>query len=454
MNTLQTIWSALTVQNEELFNTISAPLNYLDAYIGMLFFSTILNINASTQRKILYVLVYGTFGVLINLFVPSSYVVFINILLWPVIILFTLKTTILKSILSEVIVLVVTSILDFFFAYIMLNGFYITSEMIMTVPLYRLIVILSIYLIIFVLAKIINALKINIDIFDNMNIKTKVLLIVNAILIILVLAMQFFLVRYYSGTMPTYITIISAIGLIAYFAVSIYSIINSSKLAVTTRDLENAQCTVQTTKILHDQVRSFKHDFDNIVNIIGGYVVSEDMEGLKRYYNQLLEECHKTNNLYALSPDVINHPAIYHMLATKYYEANQKDVQINLDVFLDLNEIEKRMKIYDFTRILGILLDNAIEAATECDKKIINVTFRKNLSNDMILVIIQNTYNNKDVNTEEIYQKGISSKENHSGLGLWKVRQILMHNNNLNLFTTKNDEFFTQQFEIYKTGKQ
>ena len=450
MNTLQTIWSALTVQNEELFNTISAPLNYLDAYIGMLFFSTILNINASTQRKILYVLVYGTFGVLINLFVPSSYVVFINILLWPVIILFTLKTTILKSILSEVIVLVVTSILDFFFAYIMLNGFYITSEMIMTVPLYRLIVILSIYLIIFVLAKIINALKINIDIFDNMNIKTKVLLIVNAILIILVLAMQFFLVRYYSGTMPTYITIISAIGLIAYFAVSIYSIINSSKLAVTTRDLENAQCTVQTTKILHDQVRAFKHDFDNIVNIIGGYVVSEDMEGLKRYYNQLLEECHKTNNLYALSPDVINHPAIYHMLATKYYEANQKKVQINLDVFLDLNEIEKRMKIYDFTRILGILLDNAIEAATECDDKIINVTFRKNLSNDMILVIIQNTYNNKDVNTEEIYQKGISSKENHSGLGLWKVRQILMHNNNLNLFTTKNDEFFTQQFEIYK----
>ena len=107
------------------------------------------------------------------------------------------------------------------------------------------------------------------------------------------------------------------------------------------------------------------------------------------------------------------------------------------------------MKIYDFTRILGILLDNAMDAAVECNRKIINVTFRKDMSNNMILVIIQNTYNNKDVNTEEIYQKGITSKENHSGLGLWKVRQILMHNNNLNLFTTKNDEFFTQQFEIY-----
>ena len=174
------------------------------------------------------------------------------------------------------------------------------------------------------------------------------------------------------------------------------------------------------------------------------------MEGLKKYYNQLLEECNKTNNLYALSPKVINHPAIYNMLATKYYEADKENVTINLNVFLDLNEIETRMKIYDFTRILGILLDNAIEAAKACKKKVINVTFRKEISNNMIAVIIQNTYANKDVDTEDIYKKGVSSKENHSGLGLWKIRQILMRNNNLNLFTSKDDEYFTQQFEIFK----
>ena len=114
-----------------------------------------------------------------------------------------------------------------------------------------------------------------------------------------------------------------------------------------------------------------------MVNSIGGYVVNEDINGLKKYYNQLLEECQKTNNLYALSPKVINHPAIYHMLATKYYEADQLNIQINLNVFLDLNEIENRMRIYDFTRILGILLDNSIDAAKECENKVINVTFRK-----------------------------------------------------------------------------
>ena len=450
MNTLQTICSALTVENELLIKLISIPLFYLDAYIGMLFFTSILNINVTKRQKMIYVLLYATIGNILNFVIPTSYTVFINIIVWPIIIFFVLKTTVIKSLLAEIITLLITSTLEFLFANVFLNLFNITSAMIMITPAYRLTIMLSIYLIMFLITKLVNSFKVNVQIFDNMSTTTKVLLIINALLIVLILAMQFYLLRFYSTTMPTIITLISIIGLIAYFAVSLYSMINVSKLENTKIDLENANNTIHSLTILHDQVRSFKHDFDNMVNSIGGYVVNEDIEGLKKYYNQLLEECHKTNNLYALSPTVINHPAIYHLLATKYYEADHKNIQINLDVFLDLNEIEERMKIYDFTRILGILLDNAIEATVECEKKIINVTFRKEMSNDMIAVIIQNTYNNKDVNTETIYQKGVSSKENHSGLGLWKIRQILMHNNNLNLFTTKNDEFFTQQFEIFK----
>ena len=64
---------------------------------------------------------------------------------------------------------------------------------------------------------------------------------------------------------------------------------------------------------------------------------------------------------------------------------------------------------------------------------------------------IENTYLNKDIDTERIFEKNYSTKSSktNSGLGLWEVRQILKRNNNLNLFTTKNDEFFIQQFEIY-----
>ena len=450
MNTLQTIWSALTVQNEILTKILFIPLTFLDAFVCMLFFTTLLNIETTKKKQLIYVLVYGTVSNVITFLIPAEYKIFINMFIWPIMVFFILKTTILKSIISEVITMILTSILDSFIINSFSILFNITLAQLISIPIYRLLTASTIYLIIFLITKLIHIFKVNIKILDNINSKSKILLVINFFLIVVVLAMQFYLITFYSNTMPLSITIISLIALIAYFSVSIYSIISATKLETTKMDLESANLQINSLTILHDQVRSFKHDFDNIVNSIGGYVVNEDLEGLKRYYNQLLEECHKTNNLYTLSPKVVNHPAIYHMLATKYYEANQLDIQINLNVFLDLNEIEQRMKIYDFTRIFGILLDNAIDAAKECDEKILNVTFRKEISNGMLAVIIENSYKNKDVNTEEIYQKGNSSKENHSGLGLWKVRQILIHNNNLNLYTTKNDEFFTQQFEIYK----
>ncbi len=107
------------------------------------------------------------------------------------------------------------------------------------------------------------------------------------------------------------------------------------------------------------------------------------------------------------------------------------------------------MKIYEFARILGILLDNAIDAASICNEKILNIEFRNDAKNKRNIILIENTYNNKDVDIDQIFNKGITGKENHTGLGLWEVRQILKKNNNVNLYTDKNDKYFLQQLEIY-----
>ena len=171
------------------------------------------------------------------------------------------------------------------------------------------------------------------------------------------------------------------------------------------------------------------------------------MEGLKNYYNQLENECEKVNNLYILNPEIINNPGIYSLLTNKYHKAEKQDVKLNISVLMDLNTIN--MKIYDFTKTLGILLDNSIDAASTCEEKIVNVIFREDDKNKRQLLIIENTYSDKNVDINKIFDKGITGKENHTGLGLWEIRKILKRNNNLNLYTTKNDKYFTQQFEIY-----
>ena len=392
MEIFQTIWTALTTPNETLTKILSIPLGFLEAFISMLFFTTVLNIQANKKQKIKYVLYLGVLTNLFSFVIPNSFIVFLlNTILWPTLVILILKTSILKGILSEVFTLILSLCLELFVTKFFYMIFKFDYNLIVSIPFLR----CSLALLIF------------------------------------------------------YITLISIIGLLAYFALSIYSILNISKLEITSRDLKQSQLYNKTLTVLHDNIRAFKHDFHNIVHALGGYIDTEDIEGLKKYYQQLLNDCQCTNNLTGLSPSTINNPAIYNVLASKYHKADELGIKINLEVFLDLNEIESHMKIYEFARILGILFDNAIEATKECDKKLINLTIRKDLNKNRLLLIVENTYKNKDVDTEKIYEKGFSTKPGNSGLGLWKVRQILIRNNNLNLFTTKIDEYFKQQLEIY-----
>ena len=106
------------------------------------------------------------------------------------------------------------------------------------------------------------------------------------------------------------------------------------------------------------------------------------------------------------------------------------------------------MKIYEFTRILGILVDNAIEAVSGCNEKIINVEIRKDFKSERQIFYIENTYNEKEINIDKIFDKGYSSKANNTGLGLWEVKQILKRNNNLNLYTTKDEKFLKNSKQL------
>lgn len=450
MEIFQTIWNAMTTQNEIALTICFFLLSFVEAMVGMQLFTTILNIDASKKSKIIYVLFIAPTSAICRLLIPDPYGIFINIVLTLLSIKFILKVPLLKSLLAIFIFTALSSILELFIFKFYQQVFNISQEQILEIPIYRILTALSIYFCVYIIYRIIKYFKFNIKL-ENMTNKSKSLFIVNTFLGILAIGTQFFLMAFYSDKMPIVITFISIVSICAYFSISLYSLLSTNKLDTTTRDLEEAQLYNKTLSILHDSMRGFKHDFHNIVQGIGGYADRGDLEGLKKYYKQLLQDCNRTNNLTALNPDVINNPAIYNVMATKYHKADEIGVQINLGIFMDLNEIEAHMKIYEFTRILGILLDNAIEAASECDEKIIHVSFRKEANRHRLVMVIENTYKNKDINIDTIFEKDFStkSKKTNSGLGLWEVRQILKKNNNLNLFTSKSEEFFSQQFEIY-----
>ena len=447
MEILQTIWTSLTTENEMLTNILVSPLSFLETYIMLLLFTTILNISANRKQKLYYISIVGIECIISNLIIPTPYNSFINLLVFLLCNIFILKTKFFKSILSIVIPFIISMLLESLVINLY-NSLLNTNYMLYNnVPLYRFIFSLIIYSIEFIICFLLEKFKFSFAKIQIMNKKNKVLLTLTSILAVALIAGQFYILAYYSYTMPLFISLLNIIGLITYFFLNLYTMFTQSKLETTSMNLEEAQLYNKTLEILQDNTRAFRHDFANILQGMVGYMDNNDMDGLRKYYNQLVDDIQTSNNLTTLSPKVVNNPAIYNVLANKYHKADSLGIKIHLEAFLDMNELH--MKIYEFTRILGILMDNAIEASSECEEKVINVTFRKDNRKHMQLLVIENTYKSKDIDTDKIFEKGYSTKQGNTGLGLWEIRQILKKNNNLNLFTSKNDEYFTQQFEIY-----
>ncbi len=447
MEILKTIWMALTNENERLITIFSLPLCLLDTLIGMLLFTTLLDIKSSKKQKLIYVFSFGTLAFLFRTFIPNPYGTLFNMLFCPFFVIYIFKIRLFKAIACELIPYSLTIVVEITIEKIIYIVTSIPVTSLLNIPVYRFLIIGFVYATLYLFYRFIKKIHFSISLLETMNKKYKYILILNCILALAVIFSQFYLLNFYVDNFPIIVSLLNVLGLIAYFIISFVGFMNITKLDSTTTSLEEATLYNKTLEIMYDNTRAFKHDFGNIMQGIGGYIVNNDMEGLQQYYSQLSSDCNHINNLSNLNPEKINNSAIFNVLAEKYHKADAKNIKITLESSLDFSNLQ--MKIYEFTRILGILMDNAIEATSECKDKIIHVYFGDSTDKQMQLVIIENTYMNKEINTETIFQKGYSTKSGNSGLGLWEVRQLLSKNHNLNLFTSKTSDFFRQQLEIY-----
>ena len=289
-----------------------------------------------------------------------------------------------------------------------------------------------------------------------LNRKTKFIFILISIFSFMEIAIQSFIIISYKDALPTFITILNILSLLIYLCISIFSLYKCGKLEITCKSLEESNLYNKTLKDMNDNVRIFKHDFSNIMQSFSGYIINEDMRGLKEYYKGINTECNNVNTLSILSPSLINDPALYCLITSKYHLAETFGIKFNINLLINFKDINATP--YILTRILGILLDNAIEAAKDSGEKEITFEVCACSSNAKVrkhVISVENSYINKDVNIEKIREKGYTSKssdEGIHGLGLWEVNKILKKSKNLNLHTTKNDKFFIQQLEIFNTA--
>jgi len=242
--------------------------------------------------------------------------------------------------------------------------------------------------------------------------------------------------------------VINLLQLMVVSFVGIYNLRFVVKHENTEIELANTIKYNETLKKVNEGVRGFKHDMGNIVQAILGYIAINDSEGAKKYCQNLVIGFNDINVLSILSPKVIDDPAIYGVVVNKILLARDKNMTLSLDINTSVSEIN--FPKFELSRILGILLDNAIEAGELTDEKKLTLDMHHDYERNADVITISNSINDTNIDVDKIFNKNYSTKEKPSGFGLYEVSKFLRQNPQAYIVSTidESDKIFTQTLTI------
>ena len=218
------------------------------------------------------------------------------------------------------------------------------------------------------------------------------------------------------------------------------------------RAFQDLQDYTRNIEAMYDGLRSFKHDYINILTSLSGYIENGDMAGLKDFFeekilptqNLIMQGDYKLNQLSNIA--VLE---IKSLLSAKMIYAHEMGIDVTIDIPDCVSGFS--MDTVDLARILGIFLDNAVEAALEAAHPEVGLNIIQNP--DTVAVIISNSLQDSDIALHKLKQQGFTTKERHTGIGLANAQKIIRSYGNILWETTRQDGCFTQYLEIAK-GKE
>lgn len=228
-----------------------------------------------------------------------------------------------------------------------------------------------------------------------------------------------------------------------------FSIIRQIQYKRNMREIENYyKYTLQIEKINHE-MRKFRHDYVNILSTMSDFIRENDMEGLDQYFHEEILPMQDSMQMNAIKINGIENLKVREikgLLTTKILQAQEKNIRISIEVPETIEKIE--MPIINLSRVIGILLDNAIEASEKIvDDPLIRIAFIKN-EDDSVMFIVMNKCDTDMPRVHTLFQENFSTKGKNRGLGLSTLKELTDATSNVLLDTTIDNDYFIQKVEI------
>lgn len=189
-----------------------------------------------------------------------------------------------------------------------------------------------------------------------------------------------------------------------------------------------------------DSERLNIHEYKNQLSVIRD--MSKNRKVIQ-YIDSIISDTKLDINL---SSDLKNLPkgAFKALIYYKFMQANSKGLNITIDISSKCGSYFEELSIEnmkEISRLLGIYLDNAIEASEKSKKKSISLEIYKTKN---INIVISNSIN-ENIDIKFLNKKGYTTKGSGRGHGLYLAKKLIAKNSNIESDTKIVNSYFIQK---------
>ncbi len=254
--------------------------------------------------------------------------------------------------------------------------------------------------------------------------------IFNMTLLTIILIMILVLLTYYLIVSTDIYSIGSILLLIiTLFSLIIISMIQSIKTKMATDKQEILLNFMKEYEMIIDKERIDRHEMVN--NLL---VLKSIKNKNTKQYNKVLDDILLTYQSNRTPKGLYELPSgLKGLFYYKIYDMKNKNIEVFINVsnkiIKDLDGLDSKL-LTKVCKILGILLDNAKEAACESKNKLVVIDLYKE-ENDIIIYIENSINEDNSVDIKKLKVKGFSTKGNNRGYGLYIVNKLLGDTNKI-----------------------